>query len=407
MGNRFTKGFAALILIIMSFLVISCGENDPYTSGDPEAIFSDTEEWDDIDAQPYGLLEGSDYLLQVSWKDRFGYDAYMDMKTFRPTQPPGTTVKELTEEDMQALAAWRSPTGVPWTTWAYEEELTLGIAEVFAIRAGTAVYFSSDAVDATGARFLLKQKGIGPTPEVIGFFTGGGEVPEIFTGEDNWNPYFRLTRWFRENVSAMASETFTGISESYAWYTSPGYEKGSLPEELEVAMELMKEGNVPENYQDFGVATDWAFRASEIIKSGEIPATQPPYYAAVSDHEFFQMNETLASLPDYWELLEVLNKLYDNPEGSEQDYEKFVTLIGKFPWPKEHYLKVWADRVVEDRQFLEEYKGTSDDQLVDRDESGELPLGYHRETLKTSLEILKEEIEAFIRKWSELRSTDD
>ncbi|MCH8322585.1 MAG: hypothetical protein IIB64_05870 [Proteobacteria bacterium] len=329
------------------------------------------------------------------------------MKTFRPAQPEERKARELTEEDIQALAAWRSPEGVPWTTWAYENELTLESHEVFAIRREAAGFVITDEVYATVLRFLLKQEGIGPTPEVIGFFTGGGEVPEIFTGEDNWNPYFRLTRWFRENVSAMASETFTGISESYAWYTSPGYEKGSLPEELEVAMELMKEGNVPENYQDFGAATDWAFRASEIIKSGEIPATQPPYYAAVSDHEFFQMNETLASLPDYRELLEVLNKLYDNPEGSEQDYEKFVTLIGKFSWPKEHYLKVWADRVVEDRQFLEEYKGTSDDQLVDRDESGELPLGYHRETLKTSLEILKEEIEAFIRKWSELRSTDD
>jgi len=407
MSHYVAKGIAAVFLILMSFLVVSCEENDPETAKYSEAISSGAEEWDDLANQPYGLLEGSDTLLQVSWKDHFGYDAFMDMRTFRPAQPPGTNVKELTIEDIRALAAWRSPKGVPWTTWAYEEKLTLESHEAFGIRAVAAGYVISDQVNATVARFLLKQEGIEPTPELIELFTVGGKITIVFDSEDDWNPYFRLTRWFRENVSALASEPFTAISESYAWYTSPGYEKGLLPEELEAAMELMKEGNIPDNYQDFGAATEWANRASEIIRTGEIPPPKPPYYASLSDMSFLQMDGIFASLPYYRQLLEEVNKLYDNPEGGEQAYEKFITLIAKSPWPKDHYLKVWAERILEEVRFLEEFRGAPDEQLVDRDGEGEIPLSHFRETRQVYLEILKEEIASFIRQWSELQSSGD
>lgn len=402
MGNFFKNVWVLALLPFSILFLAGCSDEEPVdaneTSTEVSAPVSDN--------QPFGTEGLPEGYLQTSFMDNFGYDTLLDMKTFRPAQLPGLIARELTQNDIEALAAWRSPKGVPWTAWAYGKDFTLESFEMYGIRGVASGFLIPDETYQAFRKFLLEQEGIEPTPEVMEYITNGGTAPKFLEGIDVFEIEYFLTRWFRENVSAMTPEVFTGIVESYAWYTSPGYQKGTLPSELEGALDLLGRGVVSENYIGFGQAEDWANRASKIIREGISEIPEGPFYASFADLMFLHKDEIFAALGQYQNLLGVVSSYEVDPGSFLEKKEEFAKALEAIPEQASNGIKTYGENLLADLELLSAKKDAPDSEVVDG-RYGELPLAHYRALLPADVDTFKTIIEAFIERWSELQSSGD
>ena len=338
---------------------------------------------------------------------RDAYEAFLDMETFRPTNPPGHDVRELKEEDIRALATWRNQHGVPWTTWAYEKELTLESRTAHSARVWALVHLYPSDIIAEFQYFLLAKKGFEFSDEEKEKYAETLELPERFSDQELVFSEFELNRWFRENVSAVITDTGTAVFESYAWYTSPGYQKGSLPEELEAALEAVGKDELPEWVYELSTPFSlWSERALALLRSGNFEVGSGPYYAGITDLEFLLREGRFSELGYYKDLLKVVLSIEEDTDNFPNLRGEFERLIKEFPGSSESFIVMWGEGLIEDYEILQEYKDQPDNEIVNR-WPGEQTLGQGRERVTNNLDGYKEFIEAFIQRWSELQSLDD
>lgn len=336
-----------------------------------------------------------------------GYEAYLDMETFLPTEPPGHDLRELTEEDIQELAAWRSKDGIPWTTWVYEDEPTLESKAAHSTRKWAAVHTFPNEVYEKFHYFLLGLKGIVFTEEEKQNFVETFEMPARYTGQEFNFTQFELSRWFRENVSTNIIDATTAAAETYAWYSSPSYKKGSLPPELESALESIGKEDLPDWVSEFPeYLQQWGERALLLIRSGEIKGGHGPYFASPSDMEFLQRDQRVKELDYYRELLSIVSDLGENPDQFSEFENQFQEALENFPGPQESFIVLWGKGSIDDYEFLQGHLGEPDDTPLGL-EAQDRTLGEARARIADNLSGYREDIEAFIERWSALESSGD
>lgn len=388
------------IIGLFSLGLAACEKVNPQQEQAPESI---SEIFTEI-LDP-GCLGEDCRFQEIVVKERFGYDLILDTETFRFSQPPSKESYQLTEKDLKKLSEWRSPKGVPWTAWVYEADLSFESHEAFSIRSITGAYFISDRVMEKVIRFLIQEAGMEPADELFEFVTYRGLPPDNLEAKAPEELNYILSRWFQENVAASSFEIYTGISETYAWYTSPSYQEGTLPTEIEEAMELMKRGELPETPWDAPELIEVANRAAEIVRTEITPSLEGPFYASNFDLMFLQMGDTLSALGFYQELLDFLEVFINDPLSFSKIQPQFVSLLETAPRPTSDYLFSWAERVLPDLLLLEETKGLTPGKNVNTTRHGEIPVFAFRAFVTTEVELLTGEVGAFIRKWSELNPT--
>lgn len=350
--------------------------------------------------------EDQDYIEKyrtIALEDSLGFEAFQDMETFRSAEPPGHEVHELTEEDIAAIAAWRSSKGVPWTTWSYENELTLASHEAHSIRATAAAFVIPDATLVIFHNFVLEKEGVEPNEKNLKLLMEGGDLSEISPDLDSVYAGYSLTRWFRENVSANINEMYTAILVSYAWYSSPAYEPGSLPVELEAGLILVQEGKVAdwiEESPDF--IKKWSKTASKIIIEGAGATDSGPYYVGIGDNLFFQI-PSASALVDYYQKVNGIITALQHEDAPQAELSiRLAELSKEQPENVPEWMSLYISSVIEYLDILAANADQPDDKKIDRGGFEPSTLLGVRLDLEARLDVIPLDLEYYIKYWSDL-----
>jgi len=332
-----------------------------------------------------------------------GFVVYVDTRTFQPVVLPGYGGRLLTPEDIEELAAWRSREGVPWTTWAYEKELTLASREAHNVRSLAATYIIPRETFIVFFEFMVDKEGITLTGEQRQAMDNGQPWPESISGGNNDLQNFKITRWFRDNVSAIIADMNMAVVETFAWYSAPGYEKGSLPPELEAGLELVKEGVVPDWVQGIDPARyGWVTEAARFVKEGEVKPPSGAAAASLAGQIFFYRENLPVSLEYLKVVREKISLLEENPGNFAETFAALEALSDippdTIPANDVDYLKGYLENL----SGLRKVAGMDGDEIMTTQEYYGQAVSEFRENHQSYVDWYPPYLDYYIARWSSL-----
>lgn len=242
----------------------------------------------------------------------------------------------LTDDLIKEMAAWRNERGLPWTTWAYEKELTVATKQAHSIRRALALYLTTEGVWEAFDQFIynqklneLKKNGISNAENKVQDFKN---LYENMILDDDPTIEFNRMVWFRENVAQNIFNIEDHIAETFAWYTSPDYEKGSLPEELESILQQMAEGRPPgynNEREELKEQIDYHYAVFKRLqeKGYQHNSDSGPPLAGPDVVDFFYAQSSEQALGYMDCILGLLNKAYNKEISSENFKKQFIQLV--------------------------------------------------------------------------------
>lgn len=228
---------------------------------------------------------------------------YIDLQSLEPVPRKGEekTHPFLTREILDAILNWRSDLQSPWSTWVYEKNSSIISKYEHSLRGNLGINLMID-------KDLVKYT-IALNNEVV------SEPKFIFNDEDYEKTDWEYTKWLinksseeqdkifddacswgKQNVSYLSCDIAYLIIETFAWYTSPGYIKGSLPASFEEIVEDVLNRTLEDYIKDSSSELNkeyyahW-FELLENVKNKEplIAATRENYLAPADVLDFIGM----------------------------------------------------------------------------------------------------------------------